>query len=169
MGLSRQVYWSGLPFPPPGVLPNPGLLLARQILYHWATREALVHPVLSIITSLISGLSWKVTGISCTHSLASSSCTLPSSAHLPKTQGSQKWDLTLHLDRGRMSRTWWTVSGLPESSLFLSCRSLPPLTQCSHAGLPSPVPQLIFVHEAPSSWNILLQLLTVLLPWWLIW
>ena len=24
MGLSRQEYWSGLPFPPPGYLPNPG-------------------------------------------------------------------------------------------------------------------------------------------------
>ena len=24
MGLSRQEYWSGLPFPPPGGLPNPG-------------------------------------------------------------------------------------------------------------------------------------------------
>ena len=34
MGFSRQVYWSGLSFPPPGDLPNPGLLLARQILYH---------------------------------------------------------------------------------------------------------------------------------------
>ena len=25
MGLSRQEYWSGLPFPPPGELPNPGI------------------------------------------------------------------------------------------------------------------------------------------------
>ena len=25
MGLSRQQYWSGLPFPSPGDLPNPGL------------------------------------------------------------------------------------------------------------------------------------------------
>ena len=24
MGLSRQEYWSGLPFSPPGELPNPG-------------------------------------------------------------------------------------------------------------------------------------------------
>ena len=24
MGFSRQEYWSGLPFPSPGVLPNPG-------------------------------------------------------------------------------------------------------------------------------------------------
>ena len=25
MELSRQEYWSGLPFPPPGDLPNPGI------------------------------------------------------------------------------------------------------------------------------------------------
>ena len=25
MGLSRQEYWSGLPFPPPGDRPNPGI------------------------------------------------------------------------------------------------------------------------------------------------
>ena len=25
MGFSRQEYWSGLPFPPPGVLPNSGI------------------------------------------------------------------------------------------------------------------------------------------------
>ena len=41
MGLSRQEYWSGLPFPFPGDLPNPGIkptLLAWEvILYHWAT------------------------------------------------------------------------------------------------------------------------------------
>ena len=47
MGFSRQEYWSRLPFPPPGDLPNPGinscLLLSctgRQIVCHWATREA---------------------------------------------------------------------------------------------------------------------------------
>ena len=35
---SRQEYWSGLPFPSPGDLPdpglNPGLLRCRQMLYH---------------------------------------------------------------------------------------------------------------------------------------
>ena len=25
MGFSRQAYWSGLPFPPPGDLPSPGI------------------------------------------------------------------------------------------------------------------------------------------------
>ena len=42
MGFSRQEYWSGLPFPSPGVLPDPGVepvslmspALARWVLYH---------------------------------------------------------------------------------------------------------------------------------------
>ena len=41
-GSSRQEYWSGLPCPPPGDLPDPGIeptspafpALARQVLYH---------------------------------------------------------------------------------------------------------------------------------------
>ena len=48
MGFSRQEYWSGLPFPPPRDLPDPGIRLfmigrwmGRRILYHWATRRAL--------------------------------------------------------------------------------------------------------------------------------
>ena len=44
MGFPRQEYWSGLPFPSAGDLPDPGwtlhLYTGRQILYHWATREA---------------------------------------------------------------------------------------------------------------------------------
>ena len=48
MEFSRQEYWSGLPFPTPGNLPHPGIkptscvsCIGRQILYHWATWEAL--------------------------------------------------------------------------------------------------------------------------------
>ena len=37
----RQEYWSGLPFPPPGDLLDPGIepvsCTGRKILYHWAT------------------------------------------------------------------------------------------------------------------------------------
>ena len=45
MGFSRQEYWSGLPFPPPGDLPDPRdrtrvSCIGRQILYHWAAWEA---------------------------------------------------------------------------------------------------------------------------------
>ena len=43
MGFSRQEYWNGLPFPPPGDLPDPGIklwcLLGRRILCPCATRE----------------------------------------------------------------------------------------------------------------------------------
>ena len=46
MGFSRQEYWSGLPFPSPGNLPDPGIkptspfsCIGRQILYHCATWE----------------------------------------------------------------------------------------------------------------------------------
>ena len=48
MGFSRQEYWSRLPRPPPGDLPDPvikpvsraSLLHCRQILYCWTTGEA---------------------------------------------------------------------------------------------------------------------------------
>ena len=31
MGFSREEYWSGLPFPPPGDLPDPGIELASPV------------------------------------------------------------------------------------------------------------------------------------------
>ena len=31
MGFSTQGYWSGLPFPPPGDLPNPGIELMSPV------------------------------------------------------------------------------------------------------------------------------------------
>ena len=41
MGFSRQECWSGLPFPSPGNLPNPGIKPVHwQILYCWGNREA---------------------------------------------------------------------------------------------------------------------------------
>ena len=48
MGFSRQEYWSGLPFPPPGDLPDPGMeptspvspVLAGGIFMTSATWEA---------------------------------------------------------------------------------------------------------------------------------
>ena len=47
MGFSRQEYWSGLPFPSPGNLPNPGIEPRSQVSHIvdrrftvWATREA---------------------------------------------------------------------------------------------------------------------------------
>ena len=48
MGFSRQEYWSGFPFPPPGDLPNPGIECASTVspalsggfFTSWATRDA---------------------------------------------------------------------------------------------------------------------------------
>ncbi|CAN0515780.1 unnamed protein product [Rangifer tarandus platyrhynchus] len=40
MGFSRQEYWSGLPFPPPGDLPDPGLELASPKSPAFFTAEA---------------------------------------------------------------------------------------------------------------------------------
>ena len=41
MGLFRQEYWSGLPCPPPGTLPDPGIGPGVPTLQdHWATRKA---------------------------------------------------------------------------------------------------------------------------------
>ena len=45
MGFPRQEYWSGLPFPPPGDLSNPGIkpwspALQADFFTIWATREA---------------------------------------------------------------------------------------------------------------------------------
>ena len=63
-GFSRQEYWSGLPYPYLGEIPNsemnPGMELIscidRQILYHWANREA-VHAVTKFQISKIQSSS----------------------------------------------------------------------------------------------------------------
>ena len=51
MGFSRQGYWSGLPCPPPGDLPDPGITSASPVSpelqadsLHWVTGEAAVYP-----------------------------------------------------------------------------------------------------------------------------
>ena len=45
IGFSRQEYWSGLPFPSPGDLPNPGIEpgspTSRQTLYHLSHQRSL--------------------------------------------------------------------------------------------------------------------------------
>ena len=48
MEFSRQEYWSQLPFPPPGDLPDPGIkpqppVLGAWNLYHWITRAVPKH------------------------------------------------------------------------------------------------------------------------------
>ena len=54
MGFSRQEYWSGLQFPSPGDLPDPGI--EPGLLHHsrcftlWATREAQIFSKIDIIS-----------------------------------------------------------------------------------------------------------------------
>ena len=44
MGFSRQEYWSGLPFPSPGNLPNPGIEPASLITPCWKAGSLLLAP-----------------------------------------------------------------------------------------------------------------------------
>ena len=41
MGFSRQEYWSGLPCPPPGDLPNPGIKLVSLTSHLWHQQDSL--------------------------------------------------------------------------------------------------------------------------------
>ena len=59
MGVFRQTYWNGMPFPPPRNLPNPEsnlrllqFLHCRQILYHWATWKDLIRYIHSTDTTV---------------------------------------------------------------------------------------------------------------------
>ena len=71
LGFSRQEHWSGLPGPPPGDLPDPGIEpvspeapVLQAILYRWATREApaymhsLAVLLYSFLMSFIALLLW---------------------------------------------------------------------------------------------------------------
>jgi len=53
MGFSRQEYWSGLPFPSPGDLPNPGSnrvsCIAGRQFNLWATREASTRTLIPLV------------------------------------------------------------------------------------------------------------------------
>ena len=68
MGFSRQEYWSRLPFPSPGDLPDPGIepgspaLQAdaltsdpggkpREVPYVWSTSSLSIHLVMGLVTS----------------------------------------------------------------------------------------------------------------------
>ena len=51
MGFYRQEYWSGLPFPTPGDLPNPG----HMHLLHWQAGSLLLHHLRSLPNRLETG------------------------------------------------------------------------------------------------------------------
>ena len=44
MGFSGQEYWTGLPYPPPGDLTNPGVEPASLCLLHWQARSLPLAP-----------------------------------------------------------------------------------------------------------------------------
>ena len=44
MGFSRQEYWSGLPFPPPGYLPDSGIKPSFLCLLHWQVGSSPLAP-----------------------------------------------------------------------------------------------------------------------------
>ena len=53
MGFPRQEYWSGLPFPPPGDLPDPGIKLVSPALEgRFFTAEPLGKPKIQTYVSI---------------------------------------------------------------------------------------------------------------------
>ena len=115
MRFPRQEYWSGLPFPSPGDLPDPGLnlslLLGKWILYYWPFREAqplsllFVNPEVASICPFHLVLKWPT---------LSMQCMLKTSwRHSPQLQ----WVLPWQSLPCRWSLTW-----LPVLSLYLSTR-----------------------------------------------
>ena len=85
---SRQEYWSGLPFPPPGDLPKSGLLHCRQILYHLSQQgspkpgQMWGKPDLLVIL-----LRLRFRGEECLHPTLPAHHSLPLSLHLPSCKG----------------------------------------------------------------------------------
>ena len=55
MGFPRQEYWSRLPFPPPGDLPNPG---SNLHLLHWWADSSPLHPLGIFPTGHCISLLW---------------------------------------------------------------------------------------------------------------
>ena len=67
MGFSRQEYWSGLPLPSPGELPDPGIkpkspALQADSFTIWATREALAMFFNLCVCVCVEGEGWGVRG-----------------------------------------------------------------------------------------------------------
>ena len=54
MGFSRQEYWSELPFPPPGDLPDPRTEAASLCLLHWQADSSPLPTYLGVPMTLVS-------------------------------------------------------------------------------------------------------------------
>ena len=162
MGFSRQEYWSGLPCPSPGDLPHQGsnlhLLHDRQILYRWATREALGvrwgptnflgcrwPPSCWICTwPLLGACTWQESSYDSfspygDESLQESTThiTLSKSNYLPKASSSQSLGVrasTLHME-GKGFNLWiWEYTNIkPMQSLFSIEFPVVSTATCSHS------------------------------------
>ena len=51
MGFSRQEYWSGLPFPSPGDLPDPGITPGSHVYLHWQASSLPLVPPGNLVTT----------------------------------------------------------------------------------------------------------------------
>ena len=109
MGFSKRDYWSGLPFPPPGDLPHPGIKLASPailsyIVVQWPSCvrlfatpmdcSTLGFPVLHYLPEFAqTHVHWVGDGIQPSHSLLSPS---PPAFNLSQHQGLFQWVSSLH-------------------------------------------------------------------------
>ena len=118
MGFPRQEYWSGLPFPPPGDLPDPGIEPTSS-----TSQVALVvkNPLANEGDSRDAGL-------------------IPGSGRLP---GGGNGNPLQHcgLENSTDRRPWWAVHEVPESQTWLSTHTLlrweADSSPLSHQGSPS--------------------------------
>ena len=56
MGFPRQEYWSGVPFPPPGSLPNPGIEPTPSVSPALQTDSSLLEPSREALNRLEYGI-----------------------------------------------------------------------------------------------------------------
>ena len=54
LGFSKQEYWSGVPFRPPGDLPNPGIEPTSLCLLHWQADSLPLHHLREFINSCLN-------------------------------------------------------------------------------------------------------------------
>ena len=125
MGFPRQEYWSGLPFPSPGGLPDPGIKLASHalqedslLLSHWEVQES--------YENLVINLNSRFPGVSALNYLpvnVGDTGLIPGSGR-PPGEGNgnplQYCCLENPMDRG----AWWgTVHGVTKSWTRLSAHT----------------------------------------------
>ena len=140
MGFSRQEYWSGLPFPPPGNLPNPGIepvmsspALEGRFFTVWVTRDSFLKKLRPI------HMSWHETPTTCgkikTRILVSDHTPYPAAAAAAKSLQScptlcdSKDAQQAPLSLGSSRQEYW--SGLPFPSPMHACM----LSRFSHVRL----------------------------------